>query len=141
MACTMSDLTEMQQRIVAELEEAWEQNVFSMLNTIIDPTGDAREVSSFQQALQGLIERDHVIMGLEGVARRSQEELGKSASLELISNLGDWFRFDTADSHWTLSKGDFRKERIPMIYLSSAGQQKAVAILTQRGYQWWRQKK
>ena len=136
----MADLTEMEQRIVAELEEAWEQNVFSMLNTIVDPTGEAQEVASLQQALQRLVERDYVAIGLEGVARRNQEELEKSASLELISKLGDWFRFDSADPHWTLSKGDIKTERIPVIYLIAAGQQKAVEILTERGYRWWRQK-
>ena len=30
------DLTEMEQRVLAELEECWEQNVFAMINTIID---------------------------------------------------------------------------------------------------------
>ena len=137
----MTDLTEMEQRVLAELEEFWEQNVFTMLNTIIDPTGDAREVALLQQALQGLVERDYIIMGLEGFAPRNPEELGKSASLELLSSLGNWFRFDAADPHWTLSKGDFRKERVPVIYSTTAGQQNAVEILTQRGYQWWRPKR
>jgi hypothetical protein len=135
------DLTEMEQRVLAELEECGEQNIFAMLNTIIDPTGDAPEVTLLQQALQGLVERDYVTMGLEGFAPRNPEELGKAASLELLSCLGSWFRFDAADPHWTLSKGDIKKERIPAIYSTDAGHQKAVEILTQRGYQWWRPKK
>jgi hypothetical protein len=136
----MTGLTEFQQRILAELEEAWEQNVYTMLNTIIDPTGDDQEVALLQGALLDLVERDYVMMGMEGFAPRKPEELGKSASLELLSGLGDWFKFDTSDPHWTLSRGDFRKERIPVIYLSAAGELKAVEILTQRGYQWWRPK-
>ena len=137
----MTDLTEMEQRILAELEECGEQNVFSMLNTIVDPKGDATEVTLLQQALQGLVQRDYVIMGLEGIVRRNPEELGKAASLELLSQLGDWFRFDVVDPHWTLSKGDFRNERYPAIYSTAAGRKQAVEILTQRGYQWWRPKK
>lgn len=137
----MTDLTEIEQRVLAELEEAWEQNVFAMLNAIIDPTGDAREVVQLEDALRNLVERDYVVMGLEGFAPRNPEELSKPASLELISGLNDWFRFDPADPHWTLSRGDIKRERIPVIYLIAAGQEKAVQILTQRGYQWWRPRK
>jgi hypothetical protein len=135
------DLTEMEQRVFAELEECGEQNVFAMLNTIIDPTGDAAEVILLRQAVQALVERDYVIMGLEGFAPRHPEELGKTASLELLSKLDNWFRFDAEDPHWTLSTGDIKKERIPAVYSTDAGHQKAVEILTQRGYQWWRPKK
>jgi hypothetical protein len=80
-------------------------------------------------------------MGLEGFAPRNPEELGKSASLELLAGLDKWFRFDVADPHWTLSRGDIKKERIPVIYMTEAGRQKASEILTQRGYQWWRPRK
>jgi hypothetical protein len=47
-AQTVIDLTEMEQRVLAELEEFWEQNVFTMLNTIIQPAGDAQEVAAFR---------------------------------------------------------------------------------------------
>jgi hypothetical protein len=137
----MTHLTEMEQRVLAELEEFWEENVFAMLNTIIDPTGDAQEPAFIQAALRGLVERDYVIMGFEGFVPSNPEKLGKEASLELVSNLNSWFKFDLAKPNWTLSKGDIKKERIPMIYSTVAGRQKAVEILTQRGYQWWRPKK
>ena len=81
----MTDLTEMEQRILAELEEAWRQNVFSMLNTIIDPAGDVQEVAVLQQALGELAERDYVVMAIEGFSPRNPQELGKAASLELSS--------------------------------------------------------
>ena len=81
----MTDLTETEQRVLAELDEFWEENVFTMLNTIVEPRGDRQEVPLFQKALHGLVERDYVVMGLEGVARRDQEELGKSPSLDLIA--------------------------------------------------------
>lgn len=137
----MIDLTEMEQRVLSELEEFWEENVFAMLNTIIEPAGDAREVASLQQALRGLVERDYVVMGLQGFSPREQEKLERRTSLDLISDLGNWFRFDLVDADWTLSKGDIKKERIPAIYSTAAGRQKAIEILEQRGYQWWRPKK
>lgn len=136
----MSDLTEMEQRVLAELEEFWEENVFAMLNTIVAPTGEAQEVVLLQQALNGLVERDYVVMGYEGFVPSDPEKLGKDASLGLASKLGEWFRFDPASSYWTLSKGDINKERIPMIFSTAAAREKAFEILDERGYQWWRAK-
>jgi hypothetical protein len=138
----MTGLTEMEQRVLAELEEFWEENVFSMLNTIIiDPAGDVEEVALLEQALRGLVERDYVVIGFEGFVPRNAEKLGKSASLEVVSKLANWFKFDPASSYWTLSKGDFRKERYPVIFSTPAGRTKASEILDKRGYQWWRPKK
>jgi hypothetical protein len=131
----------MEQRVLAELEEFWKQNVFAMLNTIFDPTGDEREVTSLQEALRGLVEGDWVLMGFEGFFPSDPERLTKPASLQLVSNLGGWFKFDSQGRRWSLSKGDIKKERIPMIFSTPAGRQKADGILTQRGYQWWRPKK
>jgi hypothetical protein len=137
----MIDLTEMEQRVLAELEEVWEQNVLSMLNTIIEPTGDAEEVALLQQALKGLVERDYVVMGFEGFVPRNPEKLGKEASLELVSKIGEWFKVDPATSYWTLSKGDFRKERYPVIFSTAEARDIAFQILDDRGYQWWRPKR
>jgi hypothetical protein len=136
----MTELTEMEQRILAELEELWEENVFAILNTIIDPAGDAQEVVLLQQALKGLVERDYVAVGYEGFAPRAPEKLGKDASLILVSNLEDWFRFDAASSYWTLSRGDIKEERIPVIFSTTEARKKADQILSERGYQWWRRK-
>jgi hypothetical protein len=136
-----TDMTEMEQRVLAELEECWDQNVFTMLNTIIQPAGDAQEVAAFQQSLVGLVERDYIVMGLEAFHPREIEKFDKMASQELLASLGDWFKFDAADPHWTLAKGDIKKERIPIILSTASGRQKADEILRERGYQWWRHKK
>lgn len=137
----MTDLTEMEQRVLAELEELWEENVFAMLNTIITPEGSADEIVSLRCALAGLIERDYVILGLEGFSPRDPEKLSKNASLALVSGLEEWFKFDPASSYWTLSKGDIKKERIPVIFSNATGRGRASEILTERGYQWWRPKR
>jgi len=136
----MADLTEMEQRVLAELEEFWKENVFAMLNTIIDPTGKDQEVGMLEEALRGLVERDFIVMGSEGFLPGNPEKLAKIDSLQLLSDLKDWFKFGSQDPHWTLSKGDIKNERIPMIFSTAAGRQKAAEILMQRGYQWWRPK-
>jgi hypothetical protein len=136
-----TDMTEMEQRVLAELEESWEQNVFAMLNTIIQPAGDDQEVAAFQQSLVGLVERDYIVIGLQVFYPREVEKFDKTASRELLAGLGDWFKFDAADSDWTLARGDIKKERIPIIFSTASGRQKADEILRQRGYRWWRTKK
>lgn len=136
----MTDLTEMEQRVLAELEEVWEQNIFSMLNTIVDPKGDPGEVELLQQAINSLLERSLVAIGLEQFSPREQTKLDKQAALELVSHFGEWFRFDTETSFWTLSKGDFREMRYPVIFSTREAREKAFEILDERGYQWWRRK-
>ncbi|MBX9592508.1 MAG: hypothetical protein K2X43_24740 [Hyphomonadaceae bacterium] len=135
----MIELTEVEQRVLAELEEVWEQNIFTMLNTIIEPKGDPTEVEALQEALNGLVERGFVAVGLEEFSPRKQTTLDKQAALELVSRLRDWFRFDAATSFWTLSKGDFREVRYPVIFSTAEAREKAFQILDERGYQWWRQ--
>lgn len=137
----MTPFTEMEQRVIAELEEVWEQNIFSMLNTIVDPSGDPGEVGMLQEALKSLVERGFVAMGLEEFSPREQTKLDKQAALELVSRLGEWFRFDAETSFWTLSKGDFREVRYPVILSTAETREKAFQILDSRGYQWWRLKK
>jgi hypothetical protein len=105
----MIDLTEMEQRVLSELEEFWEENVFAMLNTIIEPAGDAREVALLQQALRGLVERDYVVMGLQGFSPREQEKLERRTSLDLISDLGNWFRFDFGRCRLDIEQGRHKK--------------------------------
>ena len=137
----MTELTEVEQRVLAELEEVWEQNIYTMLNTIIEPKGDPGEVEALQEALKGLVKRGFVTVGFEEFSPRNQAKLDKQAALELVSHLGDWFRFDAGTSFWTLSKGDFREVRYPVIFSTAEAREKAFQILDERGYQWWRPKK
>ena len=134
----MPDLTEMAQRILSELEEIWDQNVFSMLNTVVTPNGEAAQLAEFQAALAALVERDYVLMGYEGFVPRNPEQLSKERSLEMISSIPEWFAFDEAERFWTLSKGPYNEIRYPGIYSTQEGRDKAFEILDRRGYQWWR---
>ena len=136
----MLDLAEVEQRILSELDELMEENIFAMLNTILSPAGDAKEVAAIQSALRALVVRGFVALGLEAFHPNNPERLSKDAASELLSHFEDWFKFDAQTALWTLRLGDIRKDRIPMIYLTATGKAKAQEILTKRGYQWWRQK-
>jgi hypothetical protein len=137
----MLDLTEMAQRVLSELEEIWDQNVFSMLNTVIAPNGDTAQLAEFRAALTALVERDYVLMGYEGFIPRSPEQLSKEESLEMIASLPEWFIFDEAERLWSLGKGSYNTVRYPAIHSTEGGRNKAFEILDRRGYQWWREDK
>lgn len=129
---------EMEQRILAVLHESWQENIFALLNTIIEPRGDPQEPILLQHALKTLLEREHIQLGLEGFVPRNPERFSGENSLKLIADLSDWFNFDRGDPHWTLARGDIKKERIPIVYVTESGRQLAHEIQMTRGYQWWR---
>lgn len=137
---TMENLSEMALRVLAVLEEPQKENVFPMLNTIIDSNGAEEEVILLQGALKELTENDLVLMGMEAFYPRNPEKLDKAKSLSLIANLPEWFRFETDGSYWTLANGDIRKERTPEIYATASGLEVGDRIMQTRDHQWWRRK-
>jgi hypothetical protein len=134
-------MIEWQQRILAELEERQEDNVFALLNTIETPRDDFAQLCGFKSALEQLIPAGTVLLGMEGFVPRNAQELDVSASLELLATLEKWFRFDETRSLWTLREGDLKTARIPFVFLTDDGLAKSREILEKRGYQWWRQTK
>lgn len=134
-------MTEYQERIVACLEEANADNVFSVLNTIDAPRNDFEQVREFQSAIEGLVSEGCALLGMEGFVPRNAEKLDAAASIILARSLGEWFRFNQQTMYWTLAEGDIRLARIPYIALTDSGRSKSWAVLDARGYQWWRQPK
>lgn len=135
----MEEFSELQQRVLSELEEAWQLELDCMLNTIIEPVGDPRELHDYRRALIGLIQSDDVRMGLETSVLNKPGELSKSASLEMVRRLDEWLAFDAGINHWFADAGDRTKNPFPVVYLTEAGDAKAFRILDERGYQWWRE--
>lgn len=135
----MSQLDEVSLRILAELEEAGEENIFSMLNTIIEPKGVDTEVVAFKQALGILLTEGLVTLGLGTSGSRTIEPKSLQESQSLIADLNSWFRFDMSRRLWTLGQGDLREATIPEIRLTKAGRARSEKVLGERGYQWWRQ--
>lgn len=133
----MTKLGEYEQRVLAALEEAWQENAYSILNTIIEPLGKPEEVQLLQEALQSLVRMDYVAMGMETFHPRQDEWLSQSNSLALILTLEQWFEFDTSDLSWTLRGKAWKDSAYPAVRLTETGKDMAFKILDQRGYQWW----
>lgn len=134
----MTDLTEYQQRILAELDETWEDNVFSLMNAAMQPAGAATEVFEFVAAIKDLIDRDFALLGWETFHPRNRSLLEKSPSIDLTSKLPDLFHFHDDAQLWKLRGGDMRKDRYPIVAVTDQGHEWGRGILNRRGFRWWR---
>lgn len=131
----MIEINEMEGRILSELQEAGEENMAAMINTIIDPMGDMVELVQMRQALDNLVRSGLAKIALGRDATRKLAPLSVEQSLEVVSKIDSFLRFRTSDSHWTWSG-----ESKPHIVVTAEGRSRADEILDQRGHQWWRPK-
>lgn len=133
----MRELTECQQRILAELDETWEDNVFSLLNATLAPTGAETDVKEFVGAVNDLVVRDFAFLGWETFYPRNRSILDKSASINLVSKLPDLFQFHKDVRLWKLRGGDMRIDRYPIAAVTDKGHEWGRGILNRRGFRWW----
>jgi hypothetical protein len=129
----MIAIGEMEDRILSELQEAGEENVAALINTIINPMGDTIELIQLRQALDNLARKGLVRIALTRDATRGLVPLSVDKSLEIVAKIDEFLRFRSSDSHWTWSG-----ESKPHIVVTAEGRARADKILDQRGYQWWR---
>lgn len=123
----------MMQRILAELEEAGEENISSMLNTIVMPSGDRSELATYATALAQLVEQGLVRVEFE--SDENSTPLQQAGAADIIRDLDHHLHFSGEDGEW----GFIDTERTPVIIGTDSGLARAEAILEDRGYQWWRQ--
>jgi hypothetical protein len=135
-------LSELEMRILSELDEAGEEDVLTMLNTVIDPTGDPGELANFQQALYGLLDKKLVAIDLESMPTGAIS-LSREGILTEIEGLPKNFTFISEGRHWT----DIREQGppyfqtpLPRLVIAETGEALAFTILESRGYKWWRDK-
>ncbi len=131
----MSDLSELAQRILSELEEH-RQNVPATMNTVMDPTGDEKEIKDIQDALEALVAADLVRIGYRVGPLSSSKPLSNDESMEAIQAVQNHLRFDSKDQEWDWELDQPWAE----IILTEEGRMEAATILDKRGYQWWRRK-
>ena len=129
------ELSELELRILSELEEAGEENICSMANTIFPPDGVAAEVGQIQKAIISLISADLVRMG-ERVRNVGVQQLPKDESLVSAAMISQMMIFDTDRQLWSCPQPMW-----PEITDTPSGKAQARQILSERGYQWWRPKR
>lgn len=133
-------LSELEMRILAELDDAGEEDVLTMLNTVTDATGDNGELAKFQQALYGLHNKQLVSIDLESMPTGPITLHGEAVVTE-IEGLASNFTFVSEGLYWTdvREKGPpYFQTPLPRIVIADAGEAMALNILESRGYRWWR---
>lgn len=139
----MSKLSEFEMRILSILEEFEYENIPTMMNTIMQPAGDASELADVQRALEALVLSDFISMCMELDAAGRLRPLSKQESIEAIEDLGSGLRFDSGPALWT----DSRHKRppsglaFPIMLATKDARARGRELLEERGYQWWLPKK
>jgi hypothetical protein len=138
----MSEISELAMRILSILEELSYENVPAMMNTIMQPVGDASELVDMQGTLQELVFADLVRMCMELDASGQLRPLPKDESINAIEDLGSGLRFDSERALWTDTrrKGPPFGLAFPFMLATKEARAKGREILEERGYQWWRSK-
>ncbi len=136
------EISELDMRILAELEEAGECDALSMLNTIIKPDGGSEELRNYQLAIANILEKDLIEIHMESIPTGSVP-LTKSAALLEVASLSKSYAFSRSENQWTdvREKGPpYFQTPLPRLILTDIGNAKSIELLEVRGYQWWRKK-
>lgn len=130
----MISLEEMERRILSELQEAGEENIAALLNTVIEPADDMGQAYQLQQALRRLVQAEFAQMALARDRIAGLKPLTSDESLALIENIPSTLEFQGNKRRWAWASGS-----TPQVVVTDAGQAQADKILEEQGYQWWRQ--
>jgi len=136
----MSALSELEMRILSELEEAGQEDVFTLMVTVMNPSGEASEVEQMCEALSNLVRAGLVRMSVDRDVGLALRELPQDESLLTIAELAPNLRFQAEGGYWTDIRRTGRpfEDTFPYVLGTETGIARAFEILTERGYQWWR---
>jgi hypothetical protein len=139
----MIDIAEMKKRILATLEEAWADSANPLLNTIIDPTADPTEPTTFENCVRELFLEGLIDVGMTSLPRGS-EDLSRDDALSEIGKLTAYYKFDSDEGIWLDSRNSgppYGQTPEPEVILTDAGKQRSFEIVDQLGHNWWRAKR
>jgi hypothetical protein len=135
-------LTEIDQRILAELEEAGEESVLTLAVTVLDGKGTPDELDNFKRSLTSLARQGLVRLSV-GLGRDGRlEPMSIEASISEIDGISSFLMFDANRGLWQDKRrlGPPFGPNYPYVVYANTGRDVAVNILNSRGYQWWRRK-
>lgn len=129
----MISIDELQQRIVSELEEAGEETLLTLLNTVADfRQGRAEEVVLYRDALHGLIDDGLVLMAPERIPGNKTVEVDARRSRQMVIDRLEGVHFVEEQHYWTKTP-----TTESYVVATEAGMTRAREILGERGYEWW----
>lgn len=128
----MRSLSELEMRILSELEEFGRENIPTLINTVTEPTNEDGARVEFGAALLSLLEARLINVAAGGSANSPEDSLSKDDASMVLTNIDDYLAFDASRGVWT-----GRARPWPEIVATSTGREQAWKLLDERGYQWW----
>lgn len=128
----MIKFDEAESNILATLEEAGEDGIAALLNTVnaAHAHGSAEEIDTFRVALTNLINRGLLeIANVRDAESKRWTPLPKSEALSVLRKLGSFLGWSRTEELWTWSSPAPRAE----VLLTTAGAVAAREVLTERG--------
>ena len=132
----MNELSELEQRILSELEEFGERDIVPLINVALTTSGSDRDIEALTEALSQLLRRGLIEIGFETFRPRNFDQAAGDAADGLIRDLGRWLRYGEHGPYWHY-KQPMTVSPSPAVVATAPGRQEARSILARRGYQWW----
>jgi hypothetical protein len=134
-----TNISETAQRILALLEEAGEEDICLIMNTVLTQQRESNCLNEFISALKEILSLGYASMatGVDGARRLIKSDV--TTSIAAATEIEQYIQFDEARLCWVDSrvKGPPYQEMFPLLVLTQMGYQKAAEILTTRGSEWW----
>jgi hypothetical protein len=127
------ELTELEERVLAELAEFWRENFPALANTVSNGSGTDAELKSVKTAFEGLVDAGLAVIGVAGADASRLERLSKEESQSILSEMPQHLRFKSENGHWTGGQRPW-----PELVITEIGRKHAEAILEKHGGErWW----
>ncbi len=138
----MSYQSELEQRILSELEEAGDDAFETLLNSTADRSGTSDQMDQFVEGLRNLLRGGLVRIAVAANSDGPLVELSSTAALDHLDTVKPAFKLDESKGRWK----DIRRtgppypRPSPIVVSTDSGYNAAQDIVSRRGYEWWRVK-
>jgi len=123
--------TELERDILATLEEAGENDLAALLNTVRECRGSIDEIEAYRAALTRLVKNNFLdIAKFRGKVSRRWIQLAQHESIALVTNVGSLLHWSPLDRLWNFPGGSPRLQ----VVLTDAGLAVAREILSKHGW-------
>ena len=139
----MEGLTELESRILTELEEAGQEDIDTLINTCMVVKGEASEIDETKIALNSLVSKGLVSLATSLGPNNRLAALPSEAALQIVAEIETCLTFNSVEDHWLFCAMPKRTDeaaprvRCPNVVSTDEGHAEAQSILEARGYRWW----
>ena len=133
----MADFTELELKLLTELEEAGSEDLLTLQNTLLRIATYRDDRTAFVSAINQLIAKDAIVMACELDSNRRWRKLDAEDAYAAIKRFDDALVFDDVEGLWQHRAATPRSVNATAI-ATELGLAAGREVLTQRGYGWWR---